>query len=315
MKGLELCERFYLECGEPMLKEKFSDVLPYLAIGLAGSGSECLGYDDDVSRDHDFEAGFCIFLPDESIVDRKTEFALERAYSKLPKEFMGFERSLLGPVGGNRHGVIRMAEFFKEKTGDEKGNLSVRDWFYLPDQSLLEATGGRIFRDDLGRFSKIRRSLSYFPEDVRLKKLAGQLLVMGQSGQYNYQRCVKRGESGAAQLAVIEFVKAAMSASFLLDKRYMPYYKWSFRALSESKNAKLASLCVPFEYLISSANTPDDTDEKQRAVEEICAVIVAELKKCGLSEARGIELERHAYSVNDNISDPTVRNLHILFAV
>ena len=113
MKGLELAERFYLEYGAPMIHEKFSDIEHLLAVGLAGSGSECFGYDDELSEDHDFEAGFCIFIPDEDIIDRRAEFALERAYSKLPKEFLGYKRSPLNPVGGNRQGVIRMINFFK----------------------------------------------------------------------------------------------------------------------------------------------------------------------------------------------------------
>ena len=80
MKGLELSERFYLEYGAPMIHEKFPELEGLIAVGLAGSGSECFGYDDEISRDHDFEAGFCMFLPDESIIDRKAEFELERAY-------------------------------------------------------------------------------------------------------------------------------------------------------------------------------------------------------------------------------------------
>ena len=63
MQGLEFSERFYRTYGEPMLLEKFPDVIGLLAIGLAGSGSECFGYDDALSQDHDFEPGFCLFLP------------------------------------------------------------------------------------------------------------------------------------------------------------------------------------------------------------------------------------------------------------
>ena len=55
MNGLELSRAFFEECGMPMLTEQFSDLMPFLAAGLFGSGSECFGYDDDVSRDHDFE--------------------------------------------------------------------------------------------------------------------------------------------------------------------------------------------------------------------------------------------------------------------
>jgi len=116
-KGLELSERFYRAYGEPMLREQFPELMPRIAVGLAGAGSECFGYDDELSQVHDFEAGFCLFLPDETLVDRKTEFALERAYAKLPREFEGVARAPLSPVGGNRHGVIRISDFLKQKTG------------------------------------------------------------------------------------------------------------------------------------------------------------------------------------------------------
>ena len=106
MKGLELSKNYFEEYGRPMLEAEFRDILPYLAAGLFGSGSECFGYDDEVSRDHDFEPGFCIFLPDESVIDRRTAFMLERAYAKLPKEFMGAKSQMLAPVGGMRRSTI-----------------------------------------------------------------------------------------------------------------------------------------------------------------------------------------------------------------
>ena len=312
MRGLELSERFYKECGEPMLKERFPELLPLIAVGLVGGGSECLGYDDDISRDHDFEAGFCIFLPDETIVDRKAEFELERAYSYLPKEFMGYKRSGLSPVGGNRHGVMRTAEFFASKTGTTDGVLSVGDWFFLPEQSLAEATDGRIFYDGLGEVTAIRERLAYMPSDVRLKKLAGNLLLMGQAGQYNYPRCIARGDRAAAQLAVFELAKAALNTAFLLNRRYAPYYKWTFRALAELP--RLSELYEPLEYLISSGNG-EEAERKQIIVEDVCARVIADLRAQGLSEATGEDIEMHAYSVNNRISDGGVRNLHILYAV
>ena len=247
MKGIELSELFYREYGEPMLKERFAEYLPFIAVGLTGCGSERFGYDDCISCDHDFEAGFCVFLPDESLVSRKTEFALERAYSKLPCEFMGVKRAQISAVGGNRYGIMRISDFLLEKTGSPDGELSLKQWLFTPEQSLAEATNGKIFYDGLGDLSKIRKTLEYMPEDVRLKKLAGELLMMGQSGQYNYLRCVARGESGAAQLAVIQFVSSAMHVIFLLNKKYMPYYKWSFRALRELD--KLSELSFDLEYL------------------------------------------------------------------
>ena len=141
MKGLEIAEKYYLEFGREMIDNEFSDIKDKIAVGLAGSGSECFGFDDDISRDHDFEPGFCIFIPDESVIDRKTAFLLERAYAKLPKEFMGMKKSLLSPVGGGRHGVIRIPDFFTEKTGTPDANLSTAQWLFTSENALLASTG------------------------------------------------------------------------------------------------------------------------------------------------------------------------------
>lgn len=313
MKGLELSRKFYETFGVPMLETEFAAVLPYVAVGLMGSGSECCGYDDDISCDHDFEPGFCIIIPDESVVDRKTAFQLERAYAKLPKEFMGIERARVGAVGGNRHGVIRMDEFFEAKTGRCRGDLSIDQWFAVPEQALLESVNGAVFVDHYGEFTRIREMLRYFPEDIRRKKMAGHLLLMGQAGQYNYPRCLSRGDTAAAQLAVIEFVRSALSVIFLLNRTYQPYYKWCFRALKELP--LLSGLAEPLEKLISTGNEPLQAAIKQEQVEAICWAIAEELRRWGFSAQEHEEMERWAYAVNDTIEESCIRNLHILYGV
>lgn len=312
MRGIELAERFYEECGRPMLEKDFPSLLPLLACGLFGSGSECFGFDDEVSRDHDFEPGFCIFLPGEEIVDRRTAFLLEKAYARLPKEFAGFQRALLQPVGGPRHGVFRTADFFRDRTGSPDGILTVEQWLRLPEQTLAEAVNGRIFFDGYGEVTRIRENLAVFPPDIRRKKLAGNLLLMAQSGQYNYRRCLQHGETGAAQLAVHEFTKHAMAVIFLLNDVYQPYYKWSFRALRQLPLLALEAELL--EYLITADND-QNAEEKISVIEGIAADIIAELTARGLSRADGSDLEKHAYSVNDGIEDADVRNLHILAAI
>ena len=311
MKGIELSEKFYNDFGAPMLHEKFSDLEGRIAVGLCGSGSECFGYDDEISRDHDFEPGFCIFVPDD--FSDKEIFNLEKAYSALPKEFMGYKRNTISPVGGNRHGVKKLSDFLIEKTGTSDGIFGLRDWFFIPEQSLLEATNGKIFRDDSGNFTLVRQMLSCMPEDVRLKKLAGNLLVMGQSGQYNYSRSIKRGETGSAQLSLVEFSKSAINVIFLLNRKYTPYYKWVFRALRELET--LSNLSDDLEYLISNPNSEAEFEKKEEIVERICKGIFNELENQGLTDYKGNEAEGHAYSVNNKISDGEIRNLHILYGV
>ena len=313
MQGLELSRSFFETFGRPMLEREFPDVLPYLAAGLFGSGSECFGFDDAVSADHDFEPGFCLFLPGEDVVDRRTAFLLERAYAKLPKEYMGFRRSLLAPVGGARKGVLRTAEFFSETVGAADGVLTLQQWLTVPQQSLAEATNGAVFFDNFGDVTRIRDSLRTYPEAVRQKKLAAHLLLVAQAGQYNYRRCLLHGEEAAAQLAVFEFVRHATAVIFLLNRRYEPYYKWSFRALRALPVLSLEAEI--FEYLLTTGNDKTQAEEKYDAIEGVCADVIDELRVQNLTDAICGDLEKHAYSVNDRVADADLRNLHILASI
>ena len=313
MKGIEVSKRYFEQYGLPMLREKFPELLPLIAVGLTGSGSECYGFDDDVSKDHDFEPGFTLFLPGEDAVDRRTAFQLERAYAALPRKFMGLRRGLMAPVGGPRRGVVRTSEYYMEKIGAGDGILTLSQWLTLPSHALSEAVNGEIFCDGWGEVTRIRASLAHYPGDVRKKKLAGSLLLMAQSGQYNYARCIRHGETGAAQLAVVGFVENCFKSVFLLNDAYMPYYKWQFRAMRAL--GKLSLLAELLEYLLTTGNDGDLAREKQEVMEGICSDIIMELQAQALTRAECGDLEKHAYSVNDGIADPGLRNMHVLAAV
>ena len=313
MQGLELARAYYRAHLAPLLAGELSALAPYLAVGLLGAGSECLGYDDALSADHDFGPALCLLLPGEEVVDRHAAFRLERAYAALPKEFMGYCRPALSPVGGGRHGVLRTAEFFLSHTGTPDGRLSYDGWLSLPEQALLEATNGEIFTDPYGEVSAIRRRLAYLPEDVRLLRLAGHILLMGQAGQYNYPRAIARGELAAAQMAAIAFAESAVSAVFLLNFTYRPYYKWCHRAMRGL--ARLSELSEPLAYLISSGNGEGECARKSAVIAEVTARIVTTLREDGLSSYTGDTAEGHAYAVREHIGDPDLRNRHILAGV
>ena len=333
MKGLELSKNFYIEHGTPMLDAEFPNLVDKIAVGLIGAGSECFGYDDLVSTDHDFDPGFLMFIGDD--IDDDTKFKLERAYAKLPRIYKGYERTMISPVGGNRRGVKRVSEFLKEKTGTNNGKLDIYQWMSIDEEYLAELTNGEIWRDDSKIISNIRLKLSTFPEDIKLKKLAGSILLMAQSGQYNFERCVSHDELGAARLALYEFVNATMHAAFLLNEVYMPYYKWKFRSLRDlswPKNFKIKSelnyiegieddstVDVPFEkMLISLLNISDDkmfSNKVSRDIETIARVFVDRLKYENLTNRDDAYLEGHAYEINNKIKDNDIRNMHILSAV
>ena len=313
MNGLEISRAYFDEYGMPMLEEKFPELLPHVAAGLFGSGSECFGFDDELSRDHDFDPGFMLLLPGEDAIDRKQEFALERAYAALPKEFMGVERPMMAPVGSPRRGVMRMADFFKEKTGSTSGNLTMEQWLAVPSYALAEAVNGQVFFDGSGELTRVREMLAHYPEDVRRKKLAGHLLLAAQAGQYNYLRCLRHGDTAAAQLAVITFAQSVIEIVFLLNDVYKPFYKWQFRAMRALPKLPFAAELL--EYLITTNNDGQLAHDKYEVIEDISSDIIDELIAQGLSGADGSDLEKHAYSVNDGIADASIRNLHILAGV
>ncbi len=308
MRGLEAAREYYERFGRPMLEREFSDVLERIAVGLAGEGSECLGYDDERSRDHDFEPGFCLWLTEED--ERKFGFRLERAYASLPKEFDGLSRSLMSPVGGRRRGVMVIGEFYERFLGAPDVPNDLGWWLYTPSHSLLKASSGEVFVDPLGEFSRIREALlAGYPEDVRRKKLAGHLVFMAQAGQYNYPRCVSRGESGAAQLAVYEFVKHTLSAIYLLNNRYEPFYKWVFRGMKEL--SVLGDLGDVLQSLIEMGNGEAEAAVKHEVIEDVVRMI---LQNAELSTSEN-DAEKAAYALLDTVQDSNLRNMHIMVGI
>ena len=171
MTGLELARAYWETYGIPMIHEQFPEYEEIVAAALTGSGSECYGFDDGISRDHDFEPGFCLFIPGEEIVDRRTAFQMERAYAKLPAEFEGYRRQKLQPVGGQRHGLFRIDEYFTDKTGCPPEQMTTEQWLRIPEYALAEAVNGEVFRDPAGLLTDCRKIL----EDMEVIPRRGEV--------------------------------------------------------------------------------------------------------------------------------------------
>ncbi len=307
MKGIELSIKFYEQYGKEMIEGQFAELKGRIAVGLVGHGSECFGFDDEISRDHDFEPGFCLWLTDED--EKQFGFKLFRAYSKLPDEFYGFKLKEKSLYGSSTKGVMTISDFYRQYTGRAGAPESIEDWLYIPSHYLAEATNGEVFCDPFGEFSRIRDEIKHgMPEDVRLKKIASCAFYMAQYGQYNYSRCLAHGERGAAVLALSEFVKKGIEMAFLLNKAHMPYYKWAFRAMKDLEI--LGGSATMLESLIDSQCS--ECQNIKQSIEEYCALVVTELKKQGLSVAESDYLESHAYNINERISDHRLRNMPIM---
>lgn len=308
MRGIDAARRWYESAGAPMLEREFGDVVSRIAVGRAGHGSECFGYDDAVSRDHDYFTGFQLWITEAD--EREFGFRLERAYARLRKEFPPDEGADTGSseLGDAEDGVVTIEDFYRRHLGFPGAPQDWRQWLYTPDHAFAEATNGAVFRDGLGVFSGIRDTiLNGMPEDVRRKKIAARAVFMAQSGQYNYMRCLRHGEPGAAALALDEFVRNAARMVFLLNRRFAPYYKWVFRAMRDLP--KLGEISGKLTELLTARESGEATLER---IEAVCAVIASELRAQGLSDCEDVYLEPHAFVVQSGIVDREIRALHIM---
>ena len=274
MNGLELARGYYNDCAKPLIEERFPAYAGRIAAGLVGEGSECFGFDAEVSTDHDFGPRCFLWLTadDEQVIGR----GLQELYDSLPLTYGGVT---LVPSRETRirSGVREIKSFFESLLRNELP-VSVYDWLRIPDQNLAAATNGEIFTDPLGDFSMIREILKNCPEEVRLRKLSGRLFEMGQAGQYNYPRAVMRQDPVTQHLALDRFISSALMTVIALNYRYAPFYKWLYRAALECP--VLHTTVEKIRGLAACAS--EDASEQ---IESICVDVKEELHRQGLTSS------------------------------
>lgn len=305
MKGLELAEKYYETYGRPMIRSQFPEIADQTAAGLVGYGSECLGFDDEISTDHDYGPSFCIWLPREVYIRYGKE--MQAAYDALPKEFMGFAGRVEEEQGKGRVGVLCLEDFYLEILGRDSVPETAAEWFAVSETALSTATDGMVFEDPCGKFTAVRHGLlAYYPREVWLKKLSESMARAAQAGQYNYARAMKRGERIAAELALTEFVKETMQIVYLLNRKYAPFYKWMHRGMKElavcSEIGDMLALLyqIPDPAAAWEGVSPTDylyhlntDDGRVLVIEAVCNVLVQTLQEMGLSGRQDNFLQNH----------------------
>ena len=312
VNGLELSERYYFEVGAPMIAEKFPEYKERVAAGLVGDGSECFGFDDEISRDHDWGPSFCLWLTKQDF--KSFGQALGLAVDELPKAFAGISPRTDSVWGGGRTGVFEIGQFYRRFIGFDRIPATLLEWRVIPEGNLAVVTNGKVFTDHLGEFTAFRNKLKeFYPEDVRLKKIASRCMTIAQSGQYNYMRCVRRGEYVAAQWAETKFISDVISLVFLLNKEYRPFYKWMHRAMKSLPLLGDNIHKLMFE-LVSAYNSDvvgTMYERKSCLMEEICQLIIEELRYEGLSGSPSDFLLDHGPAVQSKIQDPQIKSIDI----
>lgn len=125
MKGLDLARDYYIQCGRPMIQEKFESYASRITVGLCGEGSECFSFDDEISKDHDFGPAFCMWL-DREVMEKIGE-RLVAEYEALPAFFGGMPARRDSRMSGHRIGVWESGEFYRHflgSPGDRRSSWS-----------------------------------------------------------------------------------------------------------------------------------------------------------------------------------------------
>lgn len=294
MSTIKEYRTFYEEKIAPMIHEAFPEYENRIAVGLSGEGSECFGYDDWISQDHDFGKSICLWLTDED-------------YDKIGQLLAGFYRRLVESADGSRlsfrRGVQKIRDFYTNLLGfdvDSKSpEISLAQWFYTEDWKFATATNGEVFRDDLGEFRAIRTLLmNYYPERIWRMKLIEALHGFSGSAQANYPRCMARGDKVAASICVRKGIEHAMEIAFLLKRTYAPYYKWTFRALKDiwdgADSGNLISLLEELTFAgwqgavwdgyAYDPRRVNPDDKISELVERIAVILAREMVQMGLTD-------------------------------
>jgi len=293
ISGLDLAAGFYERVAKNSLYECFEAFAPRMAIGLIGEGSECFGFDDEISTDHDFGPGFCIWLTREDYALIGND--LQKWYDNLPLSYKGYVRKNIH--GAGRVGVFCMDDFFRYFTGyaDASEISDANALLAVSEEHIACLMNGRIFHDPSGEFS-CRREAFYqaFTEKIWNIKLSYSLINLGKYGQYNYPRSMKRGDYVTAQMVLYKYVEELLKFVHYVNHVFPPYYKWLKKSASGlEKLAVLADLTDALaDFADGRAAWEEDntgaSDKIVGSIEIIAKLIVDECRISGLFEGLNI---------------------------
>ncbi|MBE5933552.1 MAG: DUF4125 family protein [Lachnospiraceae bacterium] len=325
--NLSKSREFYEEYGKPMIREKFPEYEGEIAVGVVGAGSDCFGFDDEISMDHDFGIGFCMWLTKEDYDAIGEPLSIE--YKDILKK-AGVYKQDSGRLE-DRRGVYEIDYFYEEYLGP---NYSLDNGLQeFADYQLAAATNGEVFRDDLGLFSDIRRRLlEYYSEGDYRRRLVKSIHDFSQCGQSNYARMMARHDYVTANMCVNKAIESAMDIVYLLAKVYAPYYKWKFKGIenlikenrwtNRERLRDLQSLLVElstaqeqkkaWKDVIYNSSIVNYQDKKLVLIDKIAQLILNELKDQQLVYGEDVFLQNYESQIlRGRIMDNVTRIIEI----
>jgi hypothetical protein len=294
---------------------------------LLGPGSEVLGYDTEISRDHHWGPRVLLFLSESDYPQLQSQIS-QALSQELPTQFMGYSTNFSEPESnGVRHAVAvdhgpvnHLAEIFTIRSFfggclkfDPYREPSAADWLAFPQQRLLELTRGEVFHDGLEELNPIRQKLGFYPQDVWYYMLASHWGRLSEQEAF-HGRCGDAGDELGSRIVAARIVRDVMSLCFLMEGKYAPYSKWFGTAFSE---LECASKLTP---LLTGVFLEERWKAREQALAKIYEVVAEMHNALGITEPLPtkvthyygrpylvIRADKFAEAIRSRISDDEVR--------
>lgn len=228
VSGVALSRDYYEAIVRPVIEARWPGLRH--AAGRLGSGSEVLGFDDAVSRDHDFGLRVNLLVPADAAgqIDAHLDAVLPDRFGGYPTRFA----TTWDPQVRHRVQVEDVSTFVASRTGITASNaLSVADWLSLTGQAVLEVTAGPLFVDTAGELTAARERLAWYPDDLWTYVVATDWARLAQELPF-VGRTAERGDDLGSRVIASRLVDIAMHLAHLLERRWPPYAKWAGTSLS-----------------------------------------------------------------------------------
>lgn len=298
-QALELSRAFFQEVAGPALQRLCPQVYRVAACGRFGYGSECLGLDDEISRDHHWGPRVDMLLPEDVYREEGPRMA-QALGAVLPATFRGFKLEA-GQVGGAGLSPESLPAFLSRTLGRTTPPQTYADWLDLPEEDILHVVNGEVWRDGAGEFTGLRKILQgYYPEPVWKRRIAHWCRYASGMGLYALQRAALRGNECYAYSAFGRCLKLTLELAFLLNRTYFPYDKWLYPMF-----LRLPHLAQELDPLIRQATSPGTSWVQRISLLEqahdrldarmVELGVIRPHPRFGRSKTSGYRLLEHAY--------------------
>lgn len=297
---IDISRAFFFDLVLPILEQEFPEETAQTAFGVFGYGSEVLHLDDEYSSDHHWGLRINAVMP-QALLAEKEQAILSTVAANLPDAYKG--QSLReGYAGTKALSLMSLEGFLRQTIGIDHAPRDYAEWLSMPEEDIIHVINGEIWRDDLGRFTAIREALSaYYPEPVRLRRIAHWCRYFSGMGTYALRRAILRNNEYYASIAFGKAIRWGVQLGFLLEKTYCPYDKWTLAYLP-----RLPRLGAPVQAIVDQAvplSTP--WERKLALLNELADLLDETMVNDGVirphpkfqeSPTSGYRITEHAYA-------------------